>query len=598
MKDNYRKVLAVVLAFATCFSFEEMLKINSESYAISNSILSIVIFAASIFFFYHYVLKEKDKRLYIVSIVLGMLFSFFIICGKNILMYDATRLNKVSTWLYILCGTPLWMGIVMCLIKNISRLQEVCRIQKLDDWFEKNFTPKKTSIISWIIIFLAWIPGLIASYPGIYGYDSVFQLGFYIDKKIDLWHPLAHTYFMGFCIEDIGNLLGSREAGMFCYSIIQMVLLSGCFALVVYYMTKKKSPVILRFLMVFVAAFLPVNAIMSFSCTKDVPFSCFMCIMTYIMMRTAEEDAYLSKKSRWVSLLFVFLGVISFRNQGVYVIILGLICGFILLRKQWKRIAVLLLATIMIFVTYTGPVTNALNGVEASKGIEEMLSVPIMQISRAVCYDVGELTEEEVTMAEEYIPTIHEYTSRGDRGISDYFKEDFDSTRFKNNPLEFVKLWVSIGLKSPMSYVDAFARLSIGLWYPDMNYRDPEAYHPYWEYENTPQIQEEWIILERTTPSWLQWLSDYYYDLSYNNSYQQSPIISMLYSGGFYIWVLLLYVAWCVYNKKYNLLFPAMFLVLYWLTTLLGPVVIYRYLYPVFVSLPILLVKMMNLERD
>lgn len=594
MKDMHKKVISFTLAFLTCFSFEGILKLNTGSLVITNSIISLIIFIAAYSFFDKYVMEIKEKRLYVVSVVLGVLFSFFIVCGSNVVVSGFTQLNTFETLFSILAGTPLWGGIVMFLLKNIDSVQFFCRISKLDDWFERNLAPKKAFVISWFFIFGAWIPGLVASYPGVYGYDSVFQLGFYINKKIDLWHPLAHTYLMGICIEDIGGFLGSREAGMFVYSVLQMIFLSACFALIIYYMTKKKTPAIIRIIMVGYAALLPTNVIMSFSCTKDVPFAGLMCVLTYVMMKITDDEMFLKKAQSWIAVIVVFIGLFAFRNQGIYVIVLGLVCGCILLHKQWKRILILILMTVVVFGIYSGPVTTALNGVEASKGIEEMLSVPIMQISRAVCYGGDKLSEAEIMLAEEYIPMAHEYDSYGEKALADYFKEEFDSKRFKENPLEFIKLWASIGIKVPTAYIDAFARISIGLWYPDMNYRDPEAYHPYWEYENTPQNHEEWVVLERSTPEYLQWLADYYYDLSYNNTYQKYPVISMLFSGGFYVWLLFIYVAWCIYKKEYKLLFPASFLVLYWMTMLLGPVVIYRYLYPLIISLPILLTKMIE----
>lgn len=598
MKDKQKKVLACILAFVTCFSFEELLKVNNGSLVISNSVIAIFIFAVTYTFFQKYVLNVSDRRLQKVALVLGFLFALFLVCGSNILQHDSTRILEISTLFSVVGAIPLMAGTVMILLQNTCFIVNICKMPKVEAWIEQKITTRKSFVFSWLSIFFAWLPGLIASYPGMYGYDSVFQLGFYIDKKIDLWHPLAHTYLMGICIEDIGGVLGSREAGMCFYSILQMLFLSGCFALVVFYMTKKKAPIIIRIAMVVFAACLPTNAIMSFSCTKDIPFAGLMCILTYITMRIADDEMFLTIKRNWIAVIVVFCGLFAFRNQGIYVIILGLVFGCILLHKQWKRFVILLLTTVVLFCGYSGPFTNALNGVEASKGIEEMLSVPIMQISRAVCYGADELTETEIIMAEEYIPTVHEYDSRGDKGIADYFKEDFDSVRFKENPLEFIKLWGSIGVKKPLIYIDAFARLSIGLWYPDMNYRDPEAYHPYWEYENTPPIQEEWIILERSTPECLQWLADYYYDLSYNNTYQKYPVISMLFSGGFYVWLLFIYVAWCVYKKEYKLLFPASFLVFYWLTMLLGPVVIYRYLYPLIISLPILLTTMFTYKKE
>ena len=128
------------------------------------------------------------------------------------------------------------------------------------------------------------------------------------------------------------------------------------------------------------------------------------------------------------------------------------------------------------------------------------------------------------------------------------------------------------------------------LWYPDMNYRDPGAYHPYWEYISTQQnAQGAFFIVERTPPSGMEWLSNFYDTLTYKNSYQKIPVISMLFSSGFMIWIVFLYIAWCLYQRKYRYLVPAGFLVALWLTLLLGPVVLYRYVYPIVMSVPLLI---------
>ena len=464
-------------------------------------------------------------------------------------------------------------------------------MEKCEAWFEKNITPKKTFLLSWIVTFLAWFPGLLAAYPGVYAYDCVYQMGYYLSGNINLHHPLVHTYLLGFFVEDLGTLLGSKEAGFFCYSIFQMICMAGMLSMICYYMAKKKCAVILRIAVLSVIALLPVNAIMSFSGTKDVLFSGFFCLMVYFLMQIADDEKYLSKKKSWIMTLAAIFGMMIFRNQGIYVVILGMLCGFVLLKKQRKRVLLLLTASILLFGLYSGPVTQLLNGVKSSSRANEMLSVPIMQLSRSISYNVDELTEEEIELIKEYIPNCENYKEGNYIGISDGYKRTFNASKFNENPMEFISLWVKVGIKCPMSYIDAFARLSIGLWYPDMNYRDQEAWHPYWEYRNSTRLDDSWIILERKTPDVLQWLDDFYTKLTYDNTYQKVPIVSMIFSSGFSVWILLLYIAWCIYKKQYKLLFPAAFLVGYWLTSLVGPVVLYRYVYPIMVSIPILIAK-------
>ena len=202
----------------------------------------------------------------------------------------------------------------------------------------------------------------------------------------------------------------------------------------------------------------------------------------------------------------------------------------------------------ILLAVYMGPVTDALGGVEFDS-IHEMMSVPVMQLGRSATLKADELTEEELKEIEKYVPYYRIYVEN-QQGIADWLKNYFDSNDFKDNPLRFLKLWYKIGRKCPTEYYDAFARLTIGLWYPDMNYRDIQAYHPYWEYDCTPQTDQDWIYVERKTPKCLKWLSDFYWNLSYNNTYQSFPIISMLFSSGLIIWLVLLCTGYIVFIRK------------------------------------------------
>lgn len=592
MKEKNFGIFSFFLAVVTVCAISGLIKIDVEYHTISNSVFSIVIFFGAWALFFK-ISKIKDRRLHVISYILGAMFSFFLVCGRNLLISQTTGLNTWKVWATIIAGAPMMAGCTTLVLYYVSKINEICKSQKLGAKLER-ISAKKFYFISWIILFLAWLPGLVASYPGVYGYDSVYQTNYYVSGNINLHHPLAHTYLLGFCVENLGDLLGSKEAGFFCYSVFQMICMSGMLSIICYDMAKKKCTAIVRLGVLILLAFLPTNAIMSFSSTKDVLFAGFFCVMTYLFMQMAENQSYLSKKKSWIMILLSIFGLMIFRSQGIYVAIFGLLCGFLLLKGQRKRILVILAGSILLYSVYTGPITQMLNGVEYSSKKTEMMSVPIMQMSRAISSASDQLTEEEKELIREYIPNSEDYEAGHNAGISDSFKWTFDVEKFEENPSEFIELWLQVGLKCPMSYIDAFARLSIGLWYPDMNYRDTEAYHPYWEYENTPQREESWITIERNTPEVLQWLADFYTQISYENTYQEIPVVSMLFSSGFSVWILFLYIAWCIYRKQYYLLFPAAFLVGYWGTMLLGPVVLYRYVYAIMVSIPILITRAMT----
>ena len=131
-----------------------------------------------------------------------------------------------------------------------------------------------------------------------------------------------------------------------------------------------------------------------------------------------------------------------------------------------------------------------------------------------------------------------------------------------------------------------------------MNYRDEEAYHPYWEYNMTQIDDDRFVLLNRKVPQYLKSLNSFLEKMTYDNNYQKIPIISLLFSGAFYVWIVLWFIAWCIINNKYNYLLAASLPFLYWLTLFLGPVVLYRYLYPIIISTPVFICIMFVEKKE
>lgn len=585
----------LILSFISTIFMESLMKDSLELYSLSNSVLSIFVFAG-LFALYRKAICRIELRLLIISLFYGFLFSFCMVTGVNVYRYNQTRLNHLNVWIQILAEFPLFMAVVYLIFQGLKYKANFCIIPKLDRFLEKKFTSKKTFIIAWLLIFLAWIPGLIASYPGIYGYDSIYQLTYYTTGEISLHHPLVHTYLLGFCVWTLGNFFGDLKIGMLIYSLIQMICLSGTFACIYSYLKSRKCPGIIRIFILLLFMFLPTNALMSFSATKDILFTAFFAIMILLFMKVAENPALLNKRKFCILLILFILLQCIFRSQGIYVFLFGMIFAFILFRKYWKRLLGILLISLLAFSLYSGPFTKLCNGVKFDS-LHEMMSVPSVQLSKAALENGNELSEAEKEKIKAYIPNFEAYYDY--QSNADALKNTFNSELFKSQPLDFIKLWISVGLMAPMAYIDSFARLTIGLWYPDMNYCDPEAWHPYWEYHSSHQLPEDIqrVIVERATPGFMQWLSDAYENLTYENSYQKLGIISMLFSSGFTCWIMMLYAGWCIYIKRYRHLVPMLFVFGLWLTTMLGPVILYRYIYPIFITNIIFIGSMLTMKK-
>lgn len=590
----WKVIGCLTMAFISTYFIGSILKDSMSNYSISNSVLSLFVFGGE-YLLYKKAIEKIEMRLLIISAIYGIIFSACMVMGVNVLTHAQTKIDHIGVWIQILAETPLFMAAIIVIFQIIRYKENIFAFPRLDRFIEK-ITIKKFFLISWLLIFLAWVPGLIASYPGIYGYDSIYQLTLYTSGKISLHHPLIHTYLLGFCVWTLGNLFGDLKIGLLIYSLIQMICLSGVFALICVYMKKRKCPAIINTIFLCLFMFLPTNVIMSFSATKDVLYTAFLGVVVLLFMQIAEKPERLKEKKFFaVVVVFVFLQCI-FRNQGKYVFLFGMLWAFIFLRKYWKRLLALLLVCMTVYGIYSGPITTLCHG-KKSDSIREMMSVPCVQLSKAALDNAEELTEEEKIKIEQYIPDYRLYY--GYEGISDGLKKTFNSELFKAQPGDFVKLWVSVGMKAPMTYIDAFARLTIGLWYPDMNYRDSQAYHPYWEYLSWEQSPEDIprVIVERSTPSFMKWLSDIYNEMTYTNNYQNVSVLSLLFSSGFICWILWLYAGWCIYIKQYRFLVPMLFVFGVWLITMIGPVVLYRYIFPIAVADVIFLSSVFSMEK-
>lgn len=576
-------IVCLLLSLCSTTFLYKLFDINASLYAYSNSILSLLVFVG-LFLLYQFAWKSADRRSLIISLILGFIFTLFLYVGNNILKYDSFMLYSWKDIIIILSETPLFAAIVLLILVRFTSYS-TCLQSSIST---SSFRAGRTFLIVWAVIFLAWLPGFIASYPGVYGYDSIFQVGFYSRGEIILHHPLIHTYFLGFCVLTVGKWLGSFEIGMAVYSIVQMLLLSAAFSFIYLYLRKINLSRIYTTVILLFFALLPTNAIMSFSSTKDVLYAALFALMILCFCEIVRDKTVLKSLSFDIAFVSVCFAQMIFRNQGKYVFLLSAIVLIFAFREDWKRMLVLCLSVCILFTVYSGPVTKLCNGVDSNTGIREMMSVPCMQLSHALLKNESQLTAEEKSLIEIYIPKYRDNNIF--RGISDNMKNTFNSDRFRENPAEFVKLWLSVGVKSPKAYLYSWARLTIGLWYPDMNYRDTGAWHPYWEYQSTGTEFREagYTVVERQTPEFMQWLADFYNDITYNNSYQKLPLVSLLFSSGLPFWLLLIYIAVCIYKRYYKMLIPAFPMLLLWLTLMLGPVVLYRYVYPLIVALPIL----------
>lgn len=586
-RQMMRKAVCMAMAIPAAFSCTYLLRTGLNYTMINHSLVGVLLWWAC-WQVMERASRHMNRRLAAVSVPLGLMFAMMMVFGSMLYEQGSARMFQLKTWVGVVCAAPLFAAVSALFMDALPRAKAV-RLPWAEDRLSR-LTDRQFYLLCWGLIFAAWLPGLIASYPGVYGYDCIYQIDYYRKGAISTHHPLLHTWWLGFCVVTLGDWLGSPEAGMCVYSIMQMIVFSASFASILAYLRSRRAGVLMQLACLIAFMFMPTNAILSFSGTKDVVFAA-MVIWTLIwMLRNVENAEALRTWGAWARLVALGMGMMLLRKQGIYVFLFALFFGLLVMKGQRRRVLAAMLAAVALFGVYQGPVSTLLKA-ERVEDVQEMLSVPIMQLSAAHMNHNYDMPQDTKTAIESYIPQWDNYDFTT-RAIADPMKNTFNAQLYRQDPSAFWKLWARTGAAYPETYIDAFLRLTLGWWYPDAHFRDPASYHPYYEYRNTYRENSEWLILDRTTPTCLRWLSDLYLNLSDYNTDQKIPVISMFTSSGLAAWVMFLFIRWAIYRRRWRMLMPAALLLGLWGTLLLGPVVILRYSYSLIMAVPLLVESM------
>lgn len=526
---------------------------------------------------------RKNKGVWVIGLLMAAFFSGLNALGRYLNGAEAEGLPGILKWFFL--WLPVAAAVVIFLLWGLERAEDWLEHQPLEQRLSRWLDRKKSFWIGWALIFLLWLPAFAAAWPGVYVIDNVFQVRWFLEGNISAHHPILHTCLLGFCMETGKRFFDSYEIGLGFYSVGQMLILSGLFSYVIYAM-RGKLPGTIRIISLLFYGLMPFHAVSSFTATKDILFSGLFLLMMLKSWEIAQDGAAFwtswKKLAGYSGLVFL---TCCFRNTGIYIFI-GTV-PFLLFwgRKYWKRTVALAILPVFLWGLYTGPVYSILGIAKGSSG--EILSVPMQQMARAIVEEGDKLEKDIKEETEVYIPNYELYAPR----VADPVKDTFNSQAFEENPGAFLSLWARIGVQCPASYVKAFLEMNIGFWYPAMEYPDPGTYLAFIPYENadTEQVGElpgETVYIQRY--SLLPGLENFYRDYTENGKYEEVPVLSWFYSPGVYFWILCFGTVYCLYKKRYQTILPWAAAWILWLTLMVSPVVVFRYAYPLAVSLPVM----------
>ena len=539
-----------------------------------------------LFIGFYYLIKNtflfKGKRLNITVGIFAFIISVIYILSYMTSNYFLQGLSPTSLkFLCFICAKlfatfVLFFMVIKLLYKKMDSIKQENNSQK--KYFTNN---KKSLFLVALLIFIAYIPYLIHSFPGNLNYDFIVQIKQALNyETLTNWHPYTHTLFIGLCLKIAYFFTNNYNIGIFIYTLLQVLLSCFTFSFVIYYMAKKEVKTKFRVLTLLLFMFFPIFPLYSVWLTKDIIFSLFVVFITIGIIEICTNKEIIKSKKYIISMIIVFLLTMLSRKNGFY--ILALLFPFILLsnRKNWARISIMFLIPILTFIIIDGPVRTSLNIPNGSKA--EMYSISAQQIARVYKYESETLTSEQKEKIESYIlaDNIEELYNPL---IADPIKGILDIKKINLNKLDLLKFNLELFLEYPTRTIESFLCTTYRFYYLD---NDGAKGLENFKTDSASLIENMFSKdLNITNDFYTIKIIDFINDKIYSNN---TPVLSTMTNPGLYINIFIIFIGYLIYKKdyKYILCFIPVFLVL--ATQLAGPMVDIRYAYSFFTCAPTL----------
>ena len=429
---------------------------------------NISFYLMSIFIILLYVYL-KDKKLNRNISIFSCLFSFIFTLG-NLRPYKyQSNIVFIALIIVELIGLYFLFSKILLLIIELTKSINI-------ESDNNKVKSRKVFILSAVIGFICLLPYFLKFYPGILTNDSYSQ----VLQATNMYeysnhHPWIHTLIIK-VFYNIGYFIGnSKNSGVSCYILFQMLCATFSFSYVIYVLHKNKTNKYILLLTWMFFFLLPFNAIYSITLWKDVVFSYIILVLTTFILDHYKNNKQWDLKSKIIfSILFIFFALL--RANGLIAFFIFIMILFILYRKDFKQLFIPIIISLVVIFTIKIPIMNYFNVV--STDFVESLSIPLQQVAFVIKKD-GKISSDEMIEIKKIIDVDkllkdrdgHYYISDPVKhNVRDYGHQDY----LVKHKFKYLKLWISIGIKNIKLYFEAYVRQTSGYYFHN--------YGKYWVY--------------------------------------------------------------------------------------------------------------------
>lgn len=449
-------------------------------------------------------------------------------------------------------------------------------------WFYSSF-PKKLSTfpteinkllpiaVFFSIALINMVHLFLVEFPGNVTEDPFTQISEIVAGSYSNFNTFWHTSLLRIVLFTGYNLFSDVNYAIGFFCAIQSLLMAFAFTYCLITMLYYGVPKIVVAISYMIFAFVPYNIALSITIWKDVLYAGGCLLMISSWLRIYKN---LGRHLIFDYIVFVFGSLLFLlsRTNGWIVYLVFALCNLLFVRNNKKLLATMAFFSVIGWFLLN-PALSMLN-VQDSDPVESF-SVPIQQVSRVIAQG-KELTVEEEQLLSRVID-LEDVPDLYTEWLSDPMKVEFRSKDYDflcSHLGDFGRLWLNLGLRYPTVYVVAWVEQTKGYWnagYDVALYSETVTENPYG-------------VVKSSSGNVISALFGLYFGLS-----RHIIFFEPLHSIGLHVWIMLLCFLLNIVRKReeWVLALPSLLIVI---GLCFGTPVYYcfRYVYPLFVSIPLI----------
>lgn len=409
---------------------------------------------------------KTTRRERVVFILFSLLFASMRVVGRSFDLYNSHVLIMKNSVFFFRAASA--MVALFCCSFSVCRFAYVFLRQLLSPApIREQEEPEGLFFLSMaFVLFLGSIPYLLLYAPGLNIADTRDQIlqffGFssYIGDGSILTdhHPVLTTLIYGGFMR-LGLVFGSANMGQLLYSFTSLFAVSLTFAYLLLVLSRLGMRRNIARGIAVVYALWPVPALYSFNMGKDSTVIPFVLLFAAQMVFLFFSDEYPNARF-YAGLAINIFFLMALRKSASYCLLFTLLLALPYLQGRRKGMIVAFLSAFLFFCGY-GILLSQLGVIPGET--REILSVPLQQAARALRdEEVSETDKENLACFMELETAAAVYDPR----LSDPVKDRTNSDASIENILSFAKGWVSVGMKNPSCYFQAWMNIIYGYFYP------------------------------------------------------------------------------------------------------------------------------------